>query len=140
MIVNIISLQTESMVCHANSVLPPGKPDSSSRIVAMSRARLGLFILGNAQDFRSQGSMWSTIVDMLEADESVGPQFPIQCYHHPDEIRYISEPGDLIRESPDGELRHISALNIECYLISNQEDVFVAVIHAWIAVIPVHTK
>ncbi|KAL5513488.1 hypothetical protein ACEPAH_3887 [Sanghuangporus vaninii] len=70
--------------------------------VALSRARLGLYILGNAADFAKQSTMWSSVVSQLQENGAVGDAIPIKCHRHPDDIRYISKPGELPKSSPDG--------------------------------------
>jgi hypothetical protein len=70
--------------------------------VALSRAREGLFILGNALNLASRSDMWRSVIDELEQNEAIGHAFPIVCQRHPDTIEYISEPGKLRRLAPDG--------------------------------------
>jgi hypothetical protein len=71
-------------------------------IVALSRAREGLFILGNALNLASRSDMWRSVIDELEQNEAVGEAFPVVCQRHPHTIEYISEPGKLPRLAPDG--------------------------------------
>ncbi|KAF5352576.1 hypothetical protein D9756_006113 [Leucocoprinus leucothites] len=50
---------------------------SPNRInVALSRAKHGLYVLGNAANLR-QNSTWSTILDEMEVRDQIGPAFPI---------------------------------------------------------------
>ncbi|KLO14620.1 P-loop containing nucleoside triphosphate hydrolase protein [Schizopora paradoxa] len=70
--------------------------------VAVSRAKHGLFILGNANDFSSRSKMWSTIIDDLRDQDAVGDAFPIRCFRHPDQTTYVSKPGQLELFAPDG--------------------------------------
>ncbi|KAG8892864.1 hypothetical protein FRC01_013906, partial [Tulasnella sp. 417] len=45
--------------------------------VALSRAREGLYILGNADDLLASGSkMWSGVIEQLRQNEQIGPAFP----------------------------------------------------------------
>lgn len=70
--------------------------------VALSRAREGLFILGNALNLATRSHMWHSVIDELEQNEAVGTAFPVVCQRHPDIIEYVSEPGKLPRLAPDG--------------------------------------
>jgi hypothetical protein len=70
--------------------------------VALSRAREGLFILGNASNLASRSNMWRSVIDELEQNDALGSAFPIVCQRHPDTIKYVSEPGQLPRLAPDG--------------------------------------
>ncbi|KAH8119264.1 P-loop containing nucleoside triphosphate hydrolase protein [Phellopilus nigrolimitatus] len=70
--------------------------------VALSRARHGLYILGNSLDLSTQSSMWFEVIEKLQEQDSIGKRLPIRCHRHPDEIRYVSRPDELPAMSPDG--------------------------------------
>ncbi|KAF8210466.1 P-loop containing nucleoside triphosphate hydrolase protein [Mycena galopus ATCC 62051] len=70
--------------------------------VALSRAKEGLFILGNAPQLASRSRMWREVIEQLEDVDCVGPAFPIACHRHPDEVKQVSEPGRLVLFAPDG--------------------------------------
>lgn len=70
--------------------------------VAVSRAKEGLFILGNAENLASRSEMWRSIVEELENNECLGDALPIACPNHPEAVEYISQPGKLPRIAPDG--------------------------------------
>lgn len=72
--------------------------------VAISRARHGLYILGNAHDLSAQSGMWGTIIEKLDAEGAVSTALPIKCHRHPTDIRHVSKPGQLPTLSPDGTL------------------------------------
>jgi len=71
-------------------------------LVALSRAREGLYILGNAPILSSKSQMWGSVIEELEAQQLVGPAFPIVCHQHPENVEYVSEPGRLRQIAPDG--------------------------------------
>ncbi|KAG2106489.1 hypothetical protein BD769DRAFT_1654653 [Suillus cothurnatus] len=70
--------------------------------VALSRAREGLFIFGNATNLSSKSRMWRRIIEELERDEALGPALPIICHRHPETLEYVCEPGQLPQIAPDG--------------------------------------
>jgi hypothetical protein len=70
--------------------------------VALSRAREGLFILGNALNLTSRSHMWRSVIEELEQNNAVGEAFSVVCQRHPDIIEYVKEPGKLPRLAPDG--------------------------------------
>jgi hypothetical protein len=61
-----------------------------------------LLILGNAHNLSSRSPMWKSVIEQLEAVDAVGDGFPVACHQHPDDVRYIKEPGELPRFAPDG--------------------------------------
>ncbi|KAJ7647110.1 hypothetical protein FB45DRAFT_821739 [Roridomyces roridus] len=70
--------------------------------VALSRAKEGLFILGNAAQLASRSKMWQTVTEELSAANCLGPAFPVACSRHPDSVELISQPGKLPLFAPDG--------------------------------------
>ncbi|KAJ3559292.1 hypothetical protein NP233_g11303 [Leucocoprinus birnbaumii] len=75
---------------------------SPNRInVALSRAKHGLYILGNASNLR-QNPTWSTILDEMEDRDQIGPAFPIICPRHPEQARLITKPGEIPLYAPVG--------------------------------------
>ncbi|KAI0313808.1 hypothetical protein OF83DRAFT_1248643 [Amylostereum chailletii] len=75
---------------------------SSNRInVALSRAKHGMFILGNASNLR-QNPTWKTILDEMETHDQIGYGFPIVCPRHPDRKIVVTKPGQLSTQSPEG--------------------------------------
>ena len=70
--------------------------------VALSRAREGMYVMGNASDLKSRSKMWNDVISELEKQGCVGNAFPVRCNRHPDRVDHISEAGQLPRISPDG--------------------------------------
>lgn len=52
--------------------------------VALSRARMGLYIFGNAELLRSKSKIWSEVIDILQETKSLGPELTLRCQNHPD--------------------------------------------------------
>ena len=76
--------------------------NSGLRTVALSRAREGMYIMGNASDLKSRSEMWNDVISELEKRGCVGDAFPIRCNRHPDRVEHINAAGQLPRISPDG--------------------------------------
>jgi len=72
--------------------------------VALSRAKEGLFILGNAVQLAEKSPLWRHVIKELEEQDCLGEAFPIACHRHPESTTYISAPGKLSEVAPDGEL------------------------------------
>ncbi|KAL1409923.1 hypothetical protein Q8F55_003922 [Vanrija albida] len=69
--------------------------------VAISRAKHGMYILGNAEQLSSGSSMWNTIIDELASQDVIGPGFPIACTIH-GVSQIMDKPGVLSLVSPNG--------------------------------------
>lgn len=75
---------------------------SSNRInVALSRAKHGLYVFGNAANLR-KNETWSTILDDMETRDQISDSLTLVCPRHPDQKNTISKPGDIGRYSPGG--------------------------------------
>ncbi|KAK0530110.1 hypothetical protein OC835_004123, partial [Tilletia horrida] len=70
--------------------------------VALSRARDGLFVLGNAELMVSQSSFWADVLERFEEADAIVQAIPIVCSRHPEKgVREVSEPGQLAMLSPN---------------------------------------
>ncbi|KAI9445928.1 hypothetical protein H4582DRAFT_1843136 [Lactarius indigo] len=75
---------------------------SSNRInVALSRAKHGLYILGNASNLR-KNETWRTVLDEMEKEDQLGYGFPIVCQRHPHTRHLITKPGKIPTHAPEG--------------------------------------
>ncbi|GAA5992370.1 hypothetical protein JCM10908_000450 [Rhodotorula pacifica] len=70
--------------------------------VAVSRAKHGLFIFGNAALFRSKAPIWESIIHDLEQDGNVGPTLPAACLGHPEKGLQVDGPDQLPQLAPFG--------------------------------------
>ena len=57
--------------------------------------------MGNASNLRKNPT-WLTIVDEMEKHGQIGFGFPIVCARHPEQVKLISEPGQLPEIAPLG--------------------------------------
>ncbi|KNZ77104.1 NFX1-type zinc finger-containing protein 1 [Termitomyces sp. J132] len=92
---------TEDKLPRQQSTIGFLKSDNRTN-VALSRAKEGLFILGNAPQLASRSNMWHGVINELDQEQCIGEGFPIACHHHPDIINYASKPGQLQLIAPDG--------------------------------------
>ena len=57
--------------------------------------------MGNASNLRKNPT-WSTILDEMEKHGQIGFGFPIICARHPEQVKFVSEPGQLPKVAPLG--------------------------------------
>ena len=67
--------------------------------------------MGNASNLRRNGT-WSTILDEMEKEGQIGFGFPIICARHPEQVKNVSEPGQLPKIAPLGTSGKYYAINI----------------------------
>ena len=61
--------------------------------------------MGNASNLRKNPT-WRTILDEMEKQGQIGFGFPIVCARHPDQVKIISEPGQLPKVAPLGTIEN----------------------------------
>ena len=75
---------------------------TSNRInVLLSRARHGMYVIGNAHTARSI-PMWDQVITILENDGNLGHTLALCCPRHKDTPIEVSEPDDFSVLSPEG--------------------------------------
>jgi hypothetical protein len=78
---------------------------SESRFcVAMSRARLGFFIIGSFQHFQDGSEHWKRVISKFRAAERIraADQLPLICPRHPQARCTATKAEDLIKVTKDG--------------------------------------
>ncbi|RUS19771.1 hypothetical protein BC937DRAFT_86940 [Endogone sp. FLAS-F59071] len=83
--------------------------------VLLSRARHGMFLLGNADLLASyKTGIWPQIVSELRKEDLVGPGFPIVCQRHPDNRNVIDSPEKFRLVAPHGGCNLPCTYNMNC--------------------------
>ncbi|KAG0209060.1 hypothetical protein BGX28_000160 [Mortierella sp. GBA30] len=83
--------------------------------VLLSRAKHGMFILGNAGLMKHErNGIWPKVMDELERNDRVGPGFPIICKNHPNTKNIIDSPEILRTVAPNGGCTIACGRNMPC--------------------------
>ena len=69
--------------------------------VALSRARNGLFVLGNFEIMSKVSDMWTQIMDLLKEENQTGSSLPLYCRNHPAMKLFASNAEDF-QKAPEG--------------------------------------
>ncbi|CAI8021593.1 NFX1-type zinc finger-containing protein 1 [Geodia barretti] len=70
--------------------------------VALSRARKGLYVIGNFAMLRSRdGTIWPTIISVVEEKKCIGEALLLQCQNHPQEVVRAKVASDFSK-CPEG--------------------------------------
>ncbi|GBC46709.1 uncharacterized protein OCT59_017758 [Rhizophagus irregularis] len=70
--------------------------------VLLSRARKGMYLIGNSDLMAMKSKMWAPVISILHERNQVGFGMPIVCNNHPDYKNIIVEPDQFEKVSPDG--------------------------------------
>lgn len=58
--------------------------------VALSRAREGLFIMGNMSDLVVKNKIWPKLKKVLESQNAIGESIELRCQIHAEQITEVS--------------------------------------------------
>ncbi|KAI9184514.1 hypothetical protein H9P43_003567 [Blastocladiella emersonii ATCC 22665] len=70
--------------------------------VMLSRAKLGMYMIGNAALLDAKSDLWSTLFDVMREQNLIGPAFEIGCPNHPDTRHLIDDPAGFRQHAPEG--------------------------------------
>ncbi|XP_073443904.1 NFX1-type zinc finger-containing protein 1-like isoform X1 [Dendrobates tinctorius] len=80
--------------------------------VALSRAKKGLFCIGN-MELLSKVPLWSAINDVLQENDLIGKELKLQCVNHPNAATYVSKSSDFA-EVPEGGCKIPCQFRLNC--------------------------
>uniref|UniRef100_A0A2C9K677 NFX1-type zinc finger-containing protein 1 n=1 Tax=Biomphalaria glabrata TaxID=6526 RepID=A0A2C9K677_BIOGL len=63
--------------------------------VALSRAKKGLYVIGNFKFLASKSKLWKNIIEIAEEQTFIGPGLPVQCIQHPENVKIIITANDF---------------------------------------------
>ncbi|KAF8417390.1 hypothetical protein EV426DRAFT_645842 [Tirmania nivea] len=87
---------------------------TSNRInVLLSRAKHGMYIIGNADTSRPI-EMWSKVLTLLTRQGNFGDALQLQCPRHKDKQIFVQKPDDFLRFSPEGGCDERCAQTLGC--------------------------
>ena len=69
--------------------------------VALSRARMGLFIIGNMDILSEASILWHKIASYLENGSRLVEALPLSCQNHPDKVIHAANQEDF-KQAPEG--------------------------------------
>ncbi|PIK53271.1 putative NFX1-type zinc finger-containing protein 1-like [Apostichopus japonicus] len=86
----------------------------SNRVcVALSRARKGLYCIGNFSLMSQQSELWATIVSYLRSEGFIGPSLKLVCRNHPERCIEAKTFADF-KEAPDGGCKEPCSARLDC--------------------------
>lgn len=87
----------------SNNVKSIGFLKTPNRVcVALSRAKHGFYLIGNADLLAEQSPFWSTVVERLNETQSIGRSLTLQCTKHPERVAEVSCAKDFAKHAAEG--------------------------------------
>ena len=71
--------------------------ESERRCVAQSRAKCGLYFVGDASMFR-KSKTWKIIMDTMGGQNLISDRLPVTCYRHPDKVYNVNQRDDITKK------------------------------------------
>ena len=97
--------------------------------VLLSRARIGLIMIGNADTFtksRKGGELWTRLINMLRVNNHIYEGLPVRCVRHPGRTAVVQNPKQFDVDCPDGGCQESWSVfpcmcftTIECLILIN---------------------
>ena len=81
--------------------------------VALSRAKMGFYCIGNFQLLQKEGEIWERLVPTLEAKEVIGPALKLRCANHPNTVTEIITAEDFSKV-PEGGCSLDCGVRLDC--------------------------
>lgn len=72
-----------------------------------------MYIIGDAKT-SSHVPMWSSVIQLLEKNDNIGPKLELQCSRHPDNKIYVCSPDDFAIHAPEGGCAEKCGLRLGC--------------------------
>ncbi|ORZ31719.1 hypothetical protein BCR44DRAFT_1463653 [Catenaria anguillulae PL171] len=91
--------------------------DANRTVVALSRARMGMYIIGNADLLAAEKSAspdWIHVISMMREQGLIGEAIEVYCQRHPDYRHQINDPDHLRIVSPDGGCNQSCDFRLDC--------------------------
>ena len=81
--------------------------------VALSRARNGLFVIGNFASFEKVSDIWASIVSLLRKENHIGPSLPLFCRNHTD-TKLAAKAAEDFQNTPEGGCNEDCDTRLDC--------------------------
>lgn len=81
--------------------------------VLLSRAKHGMYIIGNAHTY-SPVPMWSSVINTLRANGNFGNALELQCPRHPSTPIVVTKPDDFLIYAPESGCNEACDKRLQC--------------------------
>ncbi|EFJ36065.1 hypothetical protein SELMODRAFT_438270 [Selaginella moellendorffii] len=110
----LLSLVRSNIIPDKESAGKIGFLNIANRVnVALSRARQGLYIFGNAELLTRKSDLWRKILEILQEQHSIGDALVLRCQNHPDTETPVRKIQDF-RLVGDGGCNRPCEFQLEC--------------------------
>lgn len=81
--------------------------------VALSRAKKGLFAIGNFNCLKQKSALWKKLVEHLQREDAFGSSLPLYCQNHPEKRTNVAKAEDF-RSVPEGGCNEPCTIRLPC--------------------------
>jgi len=81
--------------------------------VALSRAKIGMYVLGNFKLFESHSEMWQEILAVMREHKLVNSSLLLRCSNHPKQVTYAKSASDFAKV-PEGGCMEPCGAHLSC--------------------------
>lgn len=87
--------------------------------VALSRARKGFYIIGNATLLARESVLWRNIFADMQAQGTIGKELRLTCQNHPENVIQATCAEDF-EDAPEGGCKRLCGIKLQCGHTCNQ--------------------
>ncbi|XP_031554354.1 NFX1-type zinc finger-containing protein 1-like isoform X2 [Actinia tenebrosa] len=87
--------------------------DINRACVALSRARMGLYVIGNFDLLSGKSGIWKKVVGDVRKNGRLGKELPLRCQRHTTKVA-VKDPEDFQEKVPYGGCRLRCAYRLDC--------------------------
>ena len=81
--------------------------------VALSRAKVGFFVIGNFDLLEKESPLWKKIIDDMRHSDSIKDHLPLQCQNHPETVVHVKN-GEDFSCAPEGGCKKPCEFRLDC--------------------------
>lgn len=82
--------------------------------VALSRAKMGLYVIGNFENLGEGSSLLQHVVNRAKVQQTIGPGLPLACQNHAREGGIVAKTAEDFQRAPEGGCRKPCNVRLPC--------------------------
>ncbi|XP_067125252.1 NFX1-type zinc finger-containing protein 1-like [Centruroides vittatus] len=82
--------------------------------VALSRAKKGLYCIGNFEFFADNSDIWKKIIEDLKESHHIESSLKLKCQNHPSNITDVNSASDFVLKAPEGGCDQLCNFRLDC--------------------------
>lgn len=82
--------------------------------VALSRAKMGMYVIGNFSLLSDKSKLWCSIIDHARGHQFLGDALPLYCQNHPSDAMIMASESSDFKKAPEGGCMKACEFRLPC--------------------------